>query len=457
MSSFSLQFLGAAGTVTGSRYLVEFHGRRLLVDCGLFQGFKPLRLRNRAPLPIDPASLDAVILTHAHLDHSGYLPLLARLGFDGPVYCTPATRDLCGILLPDSGHLQEEDARYANRMGFSRHHPALPLYTETDARACLQLLQPVEFGRTFEALPGLTASLRYAGHIMGASMVYLQSAAGTLLFSGDLGRPTDAVMRPPDPPPAADWLVLESTYGDRLHSDDDVLERLAAIICRTIERRGIVLIPSFAVGRAQTLLVLLDRLRRCGRIPPVPIYLNSPMAVEATRVFWEHRDGHRLSEAECESACRLPRVAATVEQSKALNRLREPAIIIAASGMATGGRVLHQMKAYAPDPRNTLLFAGFQAGGTRGAKLLAGASTVRIHGEDIPVRAEVANIDMLSAHADRDEILAWLAQMPAQPRQIWLTHGEPTATDTLRLAIGQRFGWACEAADDQQRVVLDAA
>ncbi len=450
----SLRFLGATGTVTGSKYLLSGYGRRILVDCGLFQGFKQLRLRNWAQLPVDPAGIDAVILTHAHLDHSGYLPLLARNGFRGPVYCTPATRDLCGILLPDSGYLQEEDARYANKRGFSKHKPALPLYTEADARRSLELLQTVNYHQHVDLGQGLGFEFRRAGHIIGAAMVRLRAPRGEMLFSGDLGRPRDDVMRPPERGHHADVLVLESTYGDREHSAEDAGDALAAIVHRTSARGGIVLVPAFAVGRTQTLLHLIWKLKSTGRIPDLPVFLNSPMAVDATRIFQAHLGEHRLSPQECEATCHVARFVNSIEESIALNSLREPAIIVAASGMATGGRVLHHLKALAPDARNTILFSGYQAGGTRGANLLSGARTVRIHGQDIAVNAQVDMLDMLSAHADASETLEWLGSFEHAPGKVFITHGEPAAADALRQRIERARGWICEVPDYLEEVAL---
>ncbi|MCC7546623.1 MAG: MBL fold metallo-hydrolase [Burkholderiales bacterium] len=451
----TLRFLGATGTVTGSKYLLSGYGRRVLIDCGLFQGYKQLRLRNWAPLPVEPGQIDAVILTHAHLDHSGYLPLLARNGFRGPVYCTPATRDLCGILLPDSGHLQEEDARYANKGGFSRHKPALPLYTEADARRSLELLRTVPFGEATALGTGIGFEFHRAGHILGSAMVRVRAPRGEILFTGDLGRPRDAIMRPPERGRLTDLLVLESTYGDRVHSGADAADAFAEIVHRTVARAGVVLVPAFAVGRTQTLLHLIWQLKSSGRIPDLPVFLNSPMAVDATRIFHAHLGEHRLSPQECEGTCRVARFVNTVEESVALNALREPAIIVAASGMATGGRVLHHLKALAPSARNTILFSGYQAGGTRGATLLGGARTVRIHGQDVAVNAEVAMLDMLSAHADAPETLEWLGSFERAPKNVFLTHGEPAAADALRQRIERERGWACEVADYLQEVELD--
>ncbi|HWA12969.1 MAG TPA: MBL fold metallo-hydrolase [Burkholderiales bacterium] len=449
-----LTFLGATGTVTGSKTLVAAGGRRLLVDCGLFQGLKALRLRNRAPLPVAPSSLDAVLLTHAHLDHSGYLPLLARDGFRGRIYCSDATRDLCAILLPDSGHLQEEEAEYANRGGFSRHHPALPLYTEEDARRCLAQFHPVPFGTPIDLGAAGTARLRRAGHILGAAMVELQSGGRRILFSGDLGRPRDALMPAPEAAGDVDYLVLESTYGDRRHEPGDPGDRLADIIGRTAARGGVVVVPTFAVGRAQQLTFHLHRLKRERRIPDIPMYLNSPMAVDASTIFRAHPADHRLSPPDCAAMFADVQIVNTVEQSRRLNQSRGPMIILAASGMATGGRVVHHLKAFAPDPRNTILLAGFQAAGTRGAALQAGARAIKIHGQYVPVNAQVEVLDSLSAHADTDEILEWLGGFARAPRRTFLNHGEPVSADTLRRRIEEDKGWEVTVPDYREAFEL---
>jgi len=456
-----LRFLGATGTVTGSRYLVEHRGRRLLVDCGLFQGLKQLRLRNWDALPLPASRIDAVVLTHAHIDHSGFLPRLIRLGFRGRVHCTRGTQELCALLLPDSGHLQEEEAEYLNRHGRSKHHPALPLYTQEEGRAALERLSPHEFGQGFEPLPGLRATFRPAGHILGAASVLLESSdesgePGTrVLFSGDLGRDDDLLMKPPAAPPACDTLVVESTYGDRLHPREDVLDALAAVIARTAARGGTVVVPAFAVGRAQALLHCIGELKAAGRIPDMPVYLNSPMAADVTGLYRRHIGEHRLDAAQCARLGAVARIVATVEESRRLNELKYPSIIVSASGMASGGRVLHHLKAYAPRARNTVLLSGFQAMGTRGAALQAGATDLRIHGETVPVRAEVARIDGLSAHADRDGLLAWIGALPTAPRQVFVTHGEPAAADALRQAVQARHGWPCSVPEYLEDVVLD--
>ena len=452
--SIKLTFLGGVGTVTGSKYLIQFGDARVLVDCGLFQGFKQLRLRNWAPLPIDPRSLDAVVLTHAHLDHSGYLPLLVKNGFTGSVICTEGTRDLCGILLPDSGHLQEQDAEFANRHGFSRHRPALALYTKEDAETALKAFAPVPFHEERQIAAGVSVRFLPAGHILGASIVVLTAGGRTIVFSGDLGRPGTATMVDPEPVRQADYLLVESTYGNRLHDRKDPEDVLADTISRTAARGGTTLIPSFAVGRAQSLLFHLQRIKAAGRVPDLPIFLDSPMAINASDIFCQHLGEHRLTADECRKACAVARYTRTAEESKALDRDSMPKVILSASGMATGGRVLHHLKALAPDPRNTILFAGFQAGGTRGAAMTGGAERVKIHGSYVPVRAEVANLHMLSAHADADEIMAWLGQIKQPPRRTFIVHGEPEASDGLRHRIEEELGWPCSVPEYREEAEL---
>lgn len=439
-----LSFLGAAGTVTGSKYLVEHAGRRVLVDCGLFQGYKQLRLLNWVPLPFDAHAIDAVVLTHAHLDHSGALPLLMKQGYRGDVHATASTIDLCGLLLPDSGRIQEEDAEHANRHRYSKHTPALPLYSEVDAKRALKQLRAQEFDRAFDVAPGFRATLRRAGHILGAASLELQAGDATLLFSGDVGRPDDPIMREPAPIRRADYVIVESTYGDRAHEDFAAAQKLLGeTIARTAARGGIVVIPAFAVGRTQLLLYLIHRLREAGTIPKLPVFLDSPMAVNTTDIYARHHDEHRLSREESEAMYRAAKMVRTLPESQALQRIRKPAVIISASGMATGGRVLYHLKRLLPDRRNTVVLAGFQAGGTRGARLQAGEPTLRIHGEDVPVRAEVVSLPGVSAHADADQILKWLATMPEPARHIYVTHGEPVAADTLRSRIEREL--RCDA------------
>ncbi len=449
-----IQFLGATGTVTGSKYLLRQDGATLMIDCGLFQGYKQLRLRNWATLPVAASEIGALILTHAHIDHTGYVPLLVKQGFRGKIYCTQATRELCAIMLPDSGHLQEEEAAYANRHGFSKHAPAQPLYTEDDARKALLLFQPVEFGKAWQPAPGLSATLSPSGHMVGSAFVRVEGGGRSILFTGDLGRPNDPVLKPPQQMPGADYLVTESTYGDRVHEPVDVLAQLAQVIKRTAARGGVLLIPAFAVGRAQTLMHCIAELKKSQAIPDLPVYLNSPMAADATEVYWRHRDEHRLSEADCAAMCHAAKIINTVEESRELNTRYGPMIVIAASGMATGGRVVHHLKAFAPDWRTTILFTSFQAGGTRGAAMVGGARTIRIHGEDVPVRAEVAVLGNLSGHADADEILEWLRGFEQAPKLSFITHGEPAASDALRQRMERELDWPCRVPEYLETVDL---
>jgi metallo-beta-lactamase family protein len=439
--ALKLTFLGGAGTVTGSKYLVECDGRRILVDCGLFQGFKQLRERNWAHLPVEPRSIDAVLLTHAHLDHSGYLPLLVRSGFAGPIIATRATLSLCELLLPDSGHLMEEDATRANRYGYSKHRPALPLYTEDNATRSLESFRTIEFHQESEVLPGCTATFRIAGHILGASTIELNWGGAKIVFSGDLGRYGDAIMLDPEPVGQADYLLIESTYGNRLHDKRSPEEALEEVVNRTVRRGGTVVIPSFAVGRAQSLLYHLANLIRSDRIPDLPVFLDSPMAVDASHIYCSDSAGRRLSDEEIRSACRVATYIREAEESKRLNTNHMPKIIVSASGMATGGRILHHLKNYLPDRRSTIVLAGFQAGGTRGAALRDGASELKIHGAYVPVHAEVVSLDMFSAHADREELLRWLGGFEEAPKATFVVHGEPMESDALRHSIKERLGW----------------
>lgn len=449
-----LWFFGATQTVTGSRYLLQCGAKRVLVDCGLFQGYKHLRLKNWARLPFDPAAVDAVLLTHAHLDHSGYLPLLVQHGFRGPIYATAATRELCRILLPDSGRLQEEQADFANRHGFSKHSPALPLYTERQAYACLKQFRPVTGNDTIEIERGVVAHFSPAGHLLGATSIRVEHESRSVLFSGDVGRPNDPLMRAPAPPLASDYVVIESTYGDRVHDADDPQTELRDVLLRTFARKGVVLIPTFAVGRAQLLMTLVARLKMHGEIPDVPVYLDSPMAIDATELFMQFASEHRLSKSDTAALTRVATLIRAAEQSKLLDRIREPAIILAASGMATGGRVVHHLKTFAPDARNTILFSGFQAGGTRGAALVAGTPQVRIHGENIPVRAEVAQLKCASGHADAGELIEWLRGMRQVPRHIFITHGEETASDMFRQRIQTELGWSASVPEFRDEAEL---
>lgn len=450
-----LTFLGAAGTVTGSKTLVETREGTVLVDGGLFQGLKALRLQNREPPPFDVRALDGVLLTHAHIDHSGWLPVLAQYGYAGPIWCTPGTADLARILLIDAAHLQEEDARFANEKGFSRHHPALPLFTQEDAEAVLALLRPVPYGTEFQAGAGITARFRRAGHIVGAARIELTHADGRVVFSGDVGRPNDALLLPPDPlDTPADWMVVESTYGGRHHDPTDPAAMLTELLRPALDRGAIVMVPCFAVGRAQELLHFLDVLFKDGRLPRVPVYLDSPMAIDATRIYCTHVEDHRLDHASCKALCATGEALRTREQSQRLNDKDGPFIVLAGSGMATGGRILHHLARHADDKRNAILFAGFQAAGTRGQQILAGAEEVKIHGRYVRIRAERLRIDSLSAHADERELEAWLGTMASKPRRCFINHGEPAGADALRARIRDVLGWEAEIPTQGQTVEL---
>lgn len=448
-----LTFLGAAGTVTGSKYLVEGGGRRILVDCGLFQGLKSLRLRNWQAPPVDPRHLDAVVLTHAHLDHSGYVPRLVAAGFRGPVYCTSGTRALAAILLPDSGYLQEEDARYANRRGFSRHHPAMPLYTRDEAIGSLEQFVACDIDEAID-IGGIRIRFSPVGHILGAASVRVEADGTDVVFTGDIGRRNDALLDPPRPIIRATHLVVESTYGNRRHESDDPSAALAAVVRRVAGRGGIVIIPAFAVGRSQELLHMLATLKAEGDIPDIPVFLNSPMAIEATRIFLSHPDEHRLTESDCHAMTELVTCVRTMKESIELNARRGPMIVLAGSGMVTGGRVLHHLKAWGGDPNNAVVFTGYQAAGTRGEALLAGVDAVKIHGEYVPIRAERVRIDGLSGHADYVEIGQWLRSIDVPPKRVFVTHGDPAAADALRRHLHDTLGWTAEVPQHGEVVEL---
>ena len=437
----TLTSLGGAGTVTGSKHLLEFNGHRLLVDCGLFQGLKNLRELNWAKFPVDPASIDAVLLTHAHLDHSGYLPKLVKAGFRGSIISTDATRDMANLILLDSGHLQEKDAEFANRRGFSKHEPALPLYGLHDAERAMERFSTADVHVPVTLPGGATATFRRAGHILGATTVEVHCADLTIAFSGDLGRYDDALMVDPEPIPEADYVVVESTYGDRIHERLDPTKALGEVVERTVKRGGTVIIPAFAVGRAQQLLYHLWKLKEAGRLGLVPIYLDSPMAIDASDLMCKHMADHKLPPEVCRAACGVATYTRDVEASKAITTSPMPKVIISASGMATGGRVLHHIKAYGPDHRNTILFSGFQAVGTRGRAMLKGAKEVKIHGQWIPIHAEVADLPMLSAHGDADEIIRWLGGFRRAPKRTFVVHGEASGSEALRVRIGRDLHW----------------
>ncbi len=436
-----LTFLGAADGVTGSRHLVDTGERQILLDCGLFQGFKQQRERNWHWAEA-LRGVDAVVLSHAHLDHSGYLPALAKHGFRGPIHASPATCDLAAVLLLDSAHLQEEDARRANRYGYSRHAKALPLYTKADARRAIAQLVPLAPGRALK-IGTSRIHLTPVGHLLGACAVRLEDHGTRIVFSGDVGRSLDLLMPAPLPPESADVLIVESTYGNREHCVEDTPARLAGIVRETVQRGGSVVLPAFAVGRAQALLLVLQRLRAAGAIPSeLPIFLDSPMAAEATALYRRHHKLLRVPAREMSHLLDGVRIVADAAASMRLSASRYPRIIISASGMATGGRVLHHLKALAPDERHAIVFAGFQVGGSRGARLLAGEREVKIHGEYVPVRAAVHHLQGFSGHADRHELLQWLRNMRGTaPAMTFVVHGEAEASDAMRQAIERELGW----------------
>lgn len=437
----TLTSLGGAGTVTGSKHLLTNGDKRILIDCGLFQGLKNLRELNWEPLPVAPSSIDAVVLTHAHLDHSGYLPKLVRDGFRGRIYSTSATRDVAELILKDSGHLQEKDAEYANRKGFSKHKPTLALYGIRDAERSLELFSSVRFDEPIR-LPGNAAlTFHHAGHILGAAIAELEWEGCRVVFSGDLGRYNDPVLPDPTAVANADYVIIESTYGNRIHEAVDPTEALGSMVERTIGRGGTLVIPAFAVGRAQSLLYHLWKLRAAGRFGKVPIYLDSPMAINATDLLHVHRSDHRLSLQECSAICSIATYTRDVDDSKAITASPYPKVVISASGMATGGRVLHHLKAFASDSRHTVLFSGFQAAGTRGRAMLQGAREIKIHGQWIPVRAEVADLSMLSAHADANELMRWLSGFRQAPARLFIVHGEDEASEALRVRIDRELAW----------------
>ncbi|MEY2939283.1 MAG: hypothetical protein RIS58_270 [Actinomycetota bacterium] len=437
-------FWGANRTVTGSRTILDTRTARILIDCGLFHGDRATRAHNRADFPVDPSTIDAVILTHAHVDHSGFLPGLVRDGFRGTIWCTPGTADVCALLLPDAARLEEEEAHYANVHHTSRHKPALPLFTTHDADRALRQFRTHPFNSAFTPVHGVRATFTHAGHIIGASTVTIDDGETRVVFSGDLGRPRDAVMHAPEPRPQSDILVVESTYGDRRHPPSSGRNELAEITRATIARGGTLLIPAFAVGRTQEVLFLLGELRHTGSIPDVPVFLNSPMATSATDLFLRYRDEHRLTAEQCERMAHMVHFVRSVEESKDLTHDSTPKIVISASGMATGGRVLHHLIQLAPDSRNTVLFVGHQAIGTRGNSIVNGAKHVRIYGQDVEIRARIEHLNMLSAHADAEDLVRWLGSEQSTPIRTYLNHGEPDASAALQEHILRQLGWQVE-------------
>ena len=453
--SLRLRFLGASGTVTGSKYLLTNRENNILIDCGLFQGLKELRLQNWDQFPIDPTKIEAIVLTHAHIDHSGYIPRLVTKGFKGKIFCTHATLELCKILLMDAGHLQEEEAEWLNRKKISKHSPALPLFTQKEAELALEQFVPKNFDESFEVTQEIRSTFKYAGHILGASSVIIEVNHIKIGFSGDLGRSNDSILYPPVKMPQVHYLVVESTYGNKLHEPTDPTKDLENVINEAQLKKGVILIPAFAVGRAQSLMHCLAELKKSGRIPDIPIYLNSPMAINVTNLFDKFKSLHKLSALQCKELGEAVQYIKTVEESKALNEKTTPMIIISASGMATGGRIIHHLKAFVSKPTTTVILAGFQAAGTRGRALQDGAKEIKIHREMIPVLASVKVLKNISAHADYSEILDWMAQSKITPRKVFITHGEPDAADKMKEHVTERFKWHCEVPKQNQEFILD--
>lgn len=458
MTRPTLTFLGATGTVTGSKFLVEASSARILVDAGLYQGLAELRRRNWEDPPVDPASLAAVVLTHAHLDHSGYLPRLVRDGFRGPILCTHATDELAAIMLRDSAHLQEEDAAYANAIGYSKHHPALPLYDQSDVLKTLPQFKALGYGERHAIGDEFRVTLQPAGHILGSSTALVEVDGIRVLFSGDLGRPQHPLVAPAAAPPAADVIVVESTYGDRVHPPADP-DLLAAAVRRTIGRRGSVLIPAFAVDRTELVLMELRRLAAAGRIPKVPVYVDSPMALETLGVYRRALGDPTLVRADLPAGDPFDpgelHAVRSAQESEQLNRPRHPCIVVSASGMATGGRVVHHLVHQLPDRRNCVVLTGFQAAGTRGRMLAEGARVLKMHGRYVPVRAEVVEVPDFSVHADAAEVLAWLRQAPREPSAVYVVHGEPDAAKALATRVIAELGWCAVVPRFGERVRLD--
>jgi metallo-beta-lactamase family protein len=439
----TIQFLGGAGTVTGSKYLVTSGETHILIDCGMFQGLKSLRLQNWDQFPIDPALVHAIILTHAHIDHSGYIPRLIKNGFKGKIYATSATMDLCEILLPDAGHLAEEEAEYLNKHRRSKHDPALPLFTLEEGQQALDYFEAVPLNQKKSITDKLHFEFRYAGHILGAASVLLEVEGKKIFFTGDIGRSQDPLFFEPQAIPPADYLITESTYGNRKHGSNNVLNDLEKIIKQAMKSHGVIIIPAFAVGRAQELMFYLWQLKKQKRLPAIPMYLNSPMATNVNSLFVKHHQLHRLTKNESEELCSVVKYIRSVEESKALNEKKGPMLIISASGMLTGGRVLHHIKKFGPEARNTILLAGFQAAGTRGEALEHHAAEVKIHGEYVQIRAQIKVLENMSAHADYQEILDWFARSHIQPKKVFITHGEPAAADELRRRLTEKFNYNC--------------
>lgn len=451
----SIQFLGGAETVTGSKYLLSTDTQNILVDCGLFQGLKSLRLQNWDRFPVSPAKIDAIILTHAHIDHSGYIPLFVKNGFRGKIYSTAATRDLCEILLPDAGYLAEEEATYLNQHKRSKHNPALPLFTLEDAKASLKYFEVVEFDSLKALSAKLSFEFKYAGHILGAASVIVTSDKIKIGFTGDIGRPNDPIFFPPKALPPVDYLVTESTYGNRKHKASSPMDELEKVIEEASQNKGVIIIPSFAVGRAQEIMFYLWQLKKSRKFPFMPMYLNSPMATNVNELFLKYHELHKLSEAEANEMCDCVEYVRTVEESKNLNKRSGPMLIISASGMISGGRVLHHVKQFGPKENTIILLAGFQAAGTRGEALEHGASEIKIHGEYVDIKASVRVLDNMSAHADYLEIISWFKKSELKPKKVFVTHGESSAADALRVRLTDTFGWNCIVPTHGQKVDLE--
>ena len=435
-----ITFLGAAEEVTGSKYLIEHEDTKILVDCGLFQGNSELSKRNWDKFPIEPSSIDAVVLTHAHIDHSGYIPLLVKNGFKNKIYCSKGTFELCSILLVDSGILQEEDANHANKYGYSSHRPALPLYTEIDAEHSLKYFQVIDYDTVLAIGKSLKVTLIRSSHILGSSFITISDGKQKITFSGDLGCPNQLIMKSPTHLKKTDFLVIESTYGNKLHEKGDPINAIGEVVNKTVAKGGVLIIPAFAVGRTQTILYCLYQLKQKKIIPDIPIFLDSPMAINVTNLLCKFKDELKLSSELCTDICNIATYTRTIEESKQIDQVKGSSIIIAASGMATGGRVLHHFRHFISDSKNTILFVGFQAKGTNGRALVDGAKEIKIHGEMYPVNAEIKTIEMLSAHADYNEILEWIGYFESGPKKVFITHGEIEAAQSLKKKIEERFG-----------------
>ncbi len=448
-----LTFLGGVGTVTGSKYLVEDEDTCVLVDCGLFQGLKDLRLRNWQGLPVPAEKIQAIILTHAHIDHSGYVPVLVKQGFKGKIYCSEPTRDLCQVLLPDCGRIHEEDAAYANKKGFSKHRPALPLYDEKDANLALRQFKGIPLGEKVQ-VGSLQFTFQPVGHILGATQVLLKSKHRSILFSGDLGRYKDLIEKPPLDPLGSPIILIESTYGDRSHPKEDAFKALAHYVNKIVERRSVLLIPAFAVGRMQSLLYCLEQVFSRDLSPRIPVYVNSPMGTSVTKIYERYLSWHKLTEKDCARINRIAHFISSPEESRALNEKKGPMIILSASGMLTGGRILHHVRRFGPNEDNIILLAGFQAPGTRGGSLVAGVDKLKMHGEMVPIRAEVAKLDLFSAHADQNDIIQWLSKAQFPPQRVYIVHGEPEAAEALSHKIENTLGYKVHVPELNESVDL---